>query len=289
MCRLVAYIGKSIPLENIIVKPKHSLLEQSQVAQEAKLAVNGDGFGIAWYDGAHDGVYDGAHDGAHDGGEGAQLQRPGLYKDVLPAWSDSNLPSICRMVKSDLFMAHVRASTFGTTSRENCHPFAYDNWSFAHNGGIGEFALIRRKVESLLDDAFYNARRGCTDSELFFLLMLTNGLADDAARAVSTTIEQVTQLAQQYDAMSSPIRLTCVFSDGRKIYGFRHASDHKSPSLYLSACLDHGGRAIASEPLHGTGCSQSNAWETVPEDVLIALGKGDVKGQELRTVLAHAA
>jgi len=151
MCRLAAYIGAEIPLENIIIKPEHSLLEQSQDAREAKMTVNGDGFGIVWYD------------------EKNQL---GIYKDVLPAWADSNLLSICRMVKSKVFIAHIRASTFGATSRENCHPFAYENWSFAHNGGIGEFSLIRRQIENLLDDQFYSARRGYTDSELFFLMFV---------------------------------------------------------------------------------------------------------------------
>ncbi len=252
MCRLVAYVGNSIPLENIIVKPENSLLEQSQDAQEAKLAVNGDGFGIAWYD-----------------GPGA----PGLYKDVLPAWSDANLPSICRMVKSELFIAHVRASTFGTTSRENCHPFTFDNWSFAHNGGIGNFALIRRKVENLLMDDHYNARRGCTDSELFFLLLLTNGLQQDAKLAIEKTIKQVTQLARDNNALSSPIRLTGVISDGTRIFGFRHASDDKSPSLYLSGCLDHGGRAIASEPLHDT----SDAWQGITENQLVEVSKKGVR------------
>jgi predicted glutamine amidotransferase len=43
MCRIAAYVGPAIPLENIIVRPKHSLLQQSQPATEAKLAVNGTG------------------------------------------------------------------------------------------------------------------------------------------------------------------------------------------------------------------------------------------------------
>jgi len=244
MCRLVAYIGNEIPLENIIVKPKNSLLEQSHDAQEAKLAVNGDGFGIAWYDG---------------------LDEPGLYKDVLPAWSDGNLLSICRLVRSGLFMAHVRASTFGTTSRENCHPFTFENWSFAHNGGIGQFGLIRRSVENLLADKYYDARSGSTDSELFFLLMLTNGLEQNAKNAVEYTIRQISDLVMASKALSSPIRLTCVFSNGSKIFGFRHASDDNSPGLYLSDCLDHGGRAIASEPLHGT----DEHWQKIPADQLV--------------------
>ena len=247
MCRLVAYIGRDIPLENIIVNPKNSLLEQSQDAQEAKLAVNGDGFGIAWY---------------NNGG------KPGLYKDVLPAWSDSNLPSICRMVKSGLFIAHVRASTFGTTSRENCHPFAFENWSFAHNGAIGEFGLIRRQIENLLDDKYYAARQGSTDSELFFLLLLNNGLMFDVPEAVCKTVSQINELCKKNSALSSPIRIACIFSDGERIFGYRHSSDNKSPSLYFSERLDHGGRAIASEPLHGS----NDLWTSIEDDQLIEFG-----------------
>lgn len=249
MCRLAAYIGAEIPLENIIIKPEHSLLEQSQDAREAKMTVNGDGFGIAWYD---------------------DQNQLGIYKDVLPAWADSNLLDICRMVKSKAFIAHIRASTFGATSRENCHPFAYDNWSFAHNGGIGEFSLIRRKIENLLGDRFYSARRGYTDSELVFLLILTNGLEDNVVFALEKTIFQISELVNQNNALSSPVRLTCVFSDGQKIYGFRYASDNKSPSLYISNQLDNGGQALASEPLHGDGSN----WQRVEPGHLVELADG---------------
>jgi glutamine amidotransferase len=65
MCRIAAWSGADIPLEDIVIRPAHSLLTQSQHATEAKLAVKGDGFGIAWY-----GV----------------PETPGLYRDVLPAW-----------------------------------------------------------------------------------------------------------------------------------------------------------------------------------------------------------
>jgi len=101
MCRLTAYLGPEIALEYIIVTPSHSLFEQSQAATEAKLSTNGDGFGISWY---------------------GDDQIPGLYRDVLPAWSDGNLPNLCRMVKSHLFLAHVRASTVGEVTRVNCLP-----------------------------------------------------------------------------------------------------------------------------------------------------------------------
>lgn len=246
MCRLTAYVGPPIPLENIIVNPAHSLLAQSQDAQEAKLAVNGDGFGIAWYD---------------------DLCEPGLYKDVFPAWSDSNLPSICRMVKSRLFLAHVRASTVGSVSRENCHPFTHGRWSFMHNGIIGNFSAIRRDLEALLSDHFYAARQGTTDSELFFLLLLTNGLDQSPHGAIERSIAQIAKITAKNNLPYAPTRLTCAFSNGESIFGFRHATDNKSPSFYFSQCLDHGGRALASEPLHG----DDEHWQSVEPGHLVTL------------------
>jgi glutamine amidotransferase len=155
MCRIAAYSGPAIPLENIIVRPAHSLLDQSQHASEAKLPVNGDGFGIAWY-------------GDDD--------RPGLYRDVLPAWADGNLTSLCRMVRSHRFIAHIRASTMGETSRTNCHPFTHGNWAFCHNGRVPHYPQIRCQLEAALPNDLYDARRGTTDSEMIFLTLLANGL-----------------------------------------------------------------------------------------------------------------
>jgi glutamine amidotransferase len=237
MCRIAAYSGPPIPLENIIVRPKHSLLEQSQRANEAKLAVNGDGFGIAWYD---------------------QDETPGLYRDVLPAWADDNLMSLCRMVRSRLFIAHVRASTVGETSRQNCHPVRCGRWSFCHNGQVPHFPEIRRRLENALPDHIYAARGGSTDSEMIFLTLLANGLADNPEMAMAATLEQIGEGCE-------PTKLTCVFSDGETLYGFRHASKGKAPTLYASNTLDNGGLAFASEPLDG------DEWDAVPQDKIVTL------------------
>lgn len=247
MCRLAAYLGSPVPLGRIIVEPAHSLLEQSQHAAEAKLAVNGDGFGFAWYD---------------DGPE------PGLYRDVLPAWSDGNLPSLCRMIRSRLFLAHVRASTTGETSRVNCHPFVQDGWSFMHNGQVGDFTRIRRALEGTLSDPLYMARRGSTDSELLFLMLLNCGLKDDP-HAATMTMLNVLRAHSAYGTGKDAVRLTCVFSDGQTIYAFRHASDERCPTLYVRA-IDGGGWTLASEPLDGVAAN----WAEVPADTLLTLAPG---------------
>lgn len=136
-----------------------------------------------------------------------------------------------------------------------------------HNGCIGNFAHLRRDMEARIADSFYAQRRGTTDSELVFLMLLTNGLDTDPAGALSRTLEQIGEIAGRRGTNGEPIRMTCAFSDGRAIYAFRAADDGKAPSLYLSDCLDHGGRAFASEPLEGP-CER---WRRVEPDVLHVL------------------
>lgn len=246
MCRIAAYIGPEIPLENIVVRPAHSLLDQSQRATEAKLAVNGDGFGISWYNAA------------------GQL---GLYRDVLPAWADDNLTNLCRMVSSSCFIGHVRASTVGGTSRMNCHPFAYGKWSFCHNGQIPQFKAIQRKMAAALPDELFDARQGTTDSEMLFLTLLANGLDRDPQAAIQATLAAIGPAGKRAN------KLTCVFSDGETVYAFRHASNGVAPTLYVSGVLDNGGRAVASEPL----CGITDGWTALPCDVLCKVTKSGWK------------
>lgn len=224
MCRIAAYLGPERALADVIITPDHSLLEQAHHAAEAKLAVNGDGFGMAWY---------------------GQPKAPELYRDVLPAWSDGNLPSLCRTIRSKLFLAHVRAGTYGETSRANCHPFAYGRWAFMHNGQCQGFDQARRALEAALPDDLYHHRNGTTDSELFFLLMLADGLEQDPVEAFHRTYARVAAHCQ------GPLRFAVVLTDGRSIWAFRYASDNRCPTLYLSKAFPNGGQAVASEPLDG--------------------------------------
>ena len=236
MCRWAAYLGEAIFLEDIVSAPSHSLIAQSHCAQQAKTATNGDGFGVAWY---------------------GERDEPGLYRDILPAWSDPNLLHLCRQVRSRLFLAHVRASTVGATSRDNCHPFACGRWAFMHNGQIGDFGAIRRELENSLPDQLYACRHGTTDSELLFLIMLDEGLDADPQGASERAVARVIAAARRA-GIEPHIRLTAAFSDGATLHAIRYATDRFAPTLYLSES-GHG-RSLVSEPLDGDGA----AWQPVP-------------------------
>ncbi|PCH79968.1 MAG: class II glutamine amidotransferase [Hyphomicrobiales bacterium] len=248
MCRWAAYTGQSIYLEQLIAEPEHSLIHQSLHAEEAKTETNGDGFGIGWY---------------------SDREYPGLYREVLPAWNDENLRHLSRHISSSLFFAHVRASTGTATNRTNCHPFSNDQWLFMHNGQIGGYKRVRRKLESLLPDSLYENRLGTTDSELIFLLAVHFDIEKCPITAMSKALS-ITVQAMHEAGIKQPLRFTSCLSDGETIYGFRSSTDLTPPTLYYRQ-KDNGDTILVSEPLD----RQSDYWQIVPSHhVLIASKNG---------------
>ncbi|OLP57462.1 class II glutamine amidotransferase [Rhizobium rhizosphaerae] len=250
MCRWAAYRGEPLYLEELVSSPAHSLIAQSHCATRATTATNGDGFGIAWY-------------GDHP--------EPGRYRDILPAWSDCNLKSIARQIRSPLFLAHVRAATGGGTRRDNCHPFTHGRWSFMHNGQVGHFDTLRRPMEAMLDDELYSQRQGTTDSELLFLMALQFGLDRDPIGAVGETIAFVERLAGHL-GQEVLVRFTAAFSDGETLYAIRYASDWRAPTLYAAPMGPSGGYCLVSEPLD----DDHNAWVEIPDGTAVIVSENGV-------------
>lgn len=263
MCRWAAYIGEPIFLEDIISRPGHSLVRQSIGATRCHTAVNADGFGVAWY-----GV----------------RPNPGIYRDVMPAWSDPNLKSLTETVQSSLFLAHVRASTGTATSRNNCHPFTCGRWSFMHNGQIGGYDQFRRTIEAMITDEFYPNRKGATDSEALFLIALGEGLDQDPVGAMSRCVARCEDAARRF-GVAPYLRLTAAFSDGERLYAVRYSSDEQAPTLYYRWSQSRKGYAVVSEPLD----QDEGDWCEVPAGSFCVFEAGGVNITPFRPVLQQAA
>src|SRR4051812_50041788 len=82
MCRWMGYRGQPLLVEELLYKTQHSLIEQSRHAQLGVETFNGDGFGLGWFD---------------DEGD------PGVYRGLLPAWGDPNLPPLPGQTRPRLF------------------------------------------------------------------------------------------------------------------------------------------------------------------------------------------
>jgi predicted glutamine amidotransferase len=247
MCRWIAYRGEPITLERYVTAPSHSLVVQSMRAQEAVSGLNGDGFGLGWYDSEH--------------------KDPGLYREVRPAWSDENLRHLCRHIRSHLFFAHVRASTGTPTTRPNCHPFSFKRWMFMHNGQIGDWSLIRRRVEALIPDEFYKARVGTTDSEAAFLALLGAGADTDPIAATIRTLSVLTDMVRA-SGTDEPLRFTSALSDGENLYAFRYSNNDTPNTLYYRESANNV--VVVSEPLD----TERAHWKQVPPGTMIVAEAG---------------
>jgi glutamine amidotransferase len=262
MCRWIAYRGETIPLERYVTEPDHSLVVQSLKALESAGSTNGDGFGLGWY---------------------GERQEPGLYREVRPAWSDENLRHLCRHIHSQLFFAHVRASTGTPTTRPNCHPFAHGRWMFMHNGQVGDWSLIRRSVEALIPDEFYKSRVGTTDSEAVFLAILGAGADHDPVGATLRTLATLTRLVHA-SGTNEPLRFTAALSNGRELYAFRYANNDTANSLYYREAA--ASVVVVSEPLD----RQPGNWKPVPPNhLIVAREHGPVSLEPFPEIIPLAA
>jgi len=210
MCRLVAYLGRDVLLEDVLVKPTNSIVMQSLHARESSIPTNGDGFGLGWYS-PH--ISD----------------KPGLFKSISPAWNDLNLLHLTSKIESPCFFAHVRAASAGGVTHYNCHPFVHGRWMLMHNGEICHFITIKRHLRHLLDDDIYNWIQGETDSEHLFALFLQLSKGRDlnqlsvVADVLQATFETITALIHDYSEPGPSFYNVCL-TDGKRLLATRYCT-----------------------------------------------------------------
>jgi predicted glutamine amidotransferase len=255
MCRWLAYSGSPVLLEELLLKPTHSLVDQSLHSQLGATTTNGDGFGVGWY------------------GTG---ETPGLFRSIEPAWNDRNLRELAGHISSPVVFAHIRASTGSAVQQTNCHPFRHGRWLWMHNGLIREFPTVKRDLRLAVDPSLYPHIEGSTDSETFFYLALTMGLEDDPPKAVAEAVGLIEATGRRH-GIEHPIQMTVATTDGERLWAFRYSSEGKSRSLFFSTDvrtlrqlypddlrlqeIGDEARLIVSEPLGDL----PGAWNEAPE------------------------
>lgn len=220
MCRLLAYKGTPVLLDNLLYKPKNSLVNQSLHAREIEEPLNGDGFGVGWY-------------------VPEVNVEPINFVSVNPAWSNRNLRSMATKIKTECLVAHVRAASVGEVSESNCHPFQYNNLLMAHNGGIEEFGKVKRKLREPLTNDLYNWIKGQTDSEHIFAYLLNYLLkhhqtigTDEVANAFEHTFTHIKKLMSEA-GITEPAYLNMVVTNGLFIVATRWVSDPNEEALTM--------------------------------------------------------
>jgi glutamine amidotransferase len=269
MCRWLAYSGSPVNLEELLYKPKNSLVVQSKHSRLGAETTNGDGFGVGWY---------------------GALETPGLFRSTEPAWNDRNLHELSVQATAGRVFAHIRASTGSPIQQSNCHPFRHGRWLWMHNGLITGFRAVKRELVWAVDPDLYPEIEGSTDSEVFFYLALTFGLEEDPPAAVARAVALIEETGRRH-SIPNPIQMTVATTDGETTWAFRYSSEGRSRTLFHSGDVSalreqypelpvlqqvsDDSRLIVSEPLgdlHGV-------WREVPESTCVIVRGGE---QELR-------
>ncbi len=272
MCRFILYRGEPITLSSLITEPSNSLIHQSFHSHEREEPLNGDGFGVAWY-------------------APEMSDEPALFSSVRPAWNNSNLRHLARVTRSTCVLAHIRAATPGLpVTLLNCHPFLWGTFAFMHNGHVGGFRALRRRLLERLSDEAFSLIDGSTDSEHVFALFVDHyrGLdvfdpAERMAAALASAIAEVEELRREAGAEQDS-QLNLAVSDGRAAVASRFSSSGPAtaPSLYvhsgsrfvslddtycmLDPAAGRGAVIIASERLSG-----DPHWQRVPANHLVVV------------------
>jgi glutamine amidotransferase len=254
MCRLLAYMGSPIIIDQLLYQPKNSLVNQSINARELEEPLNGDGFGIGWY-------------------VPEVNFEPVTFVSVNPAWSNRNLRNLAPKIKTECFVAHVRAASVGEVSESNCHPFQYKNLLMMHNGGVENFSKIKRRIREPLSDELYNWIKGQTDSEHIFAYLLNHLLKDPKAvinpetvmSAFEKTFTDLKQMMKDAE-IKEPAYLNMGFTNGLFFVGTRYVTDPKEEPLTLYH--SEGGRYVVED-----GISHMIAPEDDDQAVLVVSEK----------------
>ena len=180
MCRVLAFIGPETPLENLLLTPENSLVNQAlDPESHPELQLAGWGFG-AW--------------GEHL----ANPEKPFVYRRPMAAFYDDNVTRIVPSLRASTMLAHVRAAAYDAKvvlADENCHPFSVEGtrWIVAQNGYLPKWQLLQRELLQHCKDEYLEQMAGTTDTEFIYVLLLSL-LEGDSDEDVQRAVEELIRL-----------------------------------------------------------------------------------------------
>lgn len=164
MCRLMGYVAKEPSHFSELAGPSFNEFVQLS-------SIHCDGWGIATVD------------------SGSSVAT--LDKAAETACTSDQFDTALAASVSDGGLLHLRWATKGLpVSENNAHPFTFRDFSFIHNGAIYPPDATNHEI----DDKYLHLKKGDTDSESYFYLLLTeidiNGMTKGVQRAISVIKEK---------------------------------------------------------------------------------------------------
>ncbi len=219
MCRVLAYLGPSVSIEDLLLTPDSSLVRQVVNPQMMGM-LNLGGFGLMAWDAD-----------SHRPDEPFEFRIPNL-----PTF-DRNLKNLSQKVRCTGLLAHVRGVVYQAQdiAQLNLHPFRFPGAPFAMamNGDLDRFPEMRYEMADAVDDRWRRCVQGTTDTEMLYALILSrlpgdaNGQAgpEDVGEAVRKALEDVRAM-RALRGIDTQSAANLVLSDGRWMVATRFTYDY---------------------------------------------------------------
>lgn len=220
MCRILTYLGKPIPVEELLYRPDNSFIKQSYNPKYMSHLLNLAGFGMAaWDDSSHNSKF------------------PYLYKTSRLPFFDTNLRNLASKITPNCILAHLRGVAYHEgqiVSNQNVHPFIFpgSNVVLAHNGALSDFELMRFDLLEYIKPDYRQFIHGTTDSEWIYSIFLSQlphliGTyeTEDIVTAICETLKILRTVRQKRNIkINSPVNL--FITNGEFIAATRFVFDY---------------------------------------------------------------
>lgn len=242
MCRHVGYLGPPVALDELLLNPDRSLLEQTWAPRDMRGGgtVNVDGFGVGWYL--------------------PGTERPIRHRSAVPMWTDQSFAAMAPSVHARSVLAAVRSATVGMCVNDTaCAPFTDGKWLFSHNGKVDGWPDSLAKVAADLDVVDLMTLDAPIDSAVLWALLrqrLDGGTDPGAA---------VAQLVEDVITVAPASRMNLLLTDGTLL-----VATTWTHSLWLRH--DDETVTISSEPF-----GAETGWEEIPDRRLVVADARQVR------------
>ena len=226
MCRLMGFVSTD---EKTLVEAAGE-----QFTEFAALSArHGDGWGIATCN---------------------QESLPSLLIEPTRAKESQAFDLASHNLKSNGALLHLRWATGNLAINEgNTHPFTYGDYSFMHNGAL----IPPEAIDDLVAPKFNAIRRGQTDSESYFYLIVTEIEKYGVAGGIRSAVEIIRK-----NAIYSSIN--CMFLTPTEFYVVNEHNDERIPHGELPGYYDLFYRTEGNEVLVASSGWTQDGWSELP-------------------------
>lgn len=220
MCRVLAYLGKSILLDDLFYKTDNSLVKQSYHPRMMKDMLNLAGFGFAAWN-----------------RESVNPHLPFYYRIHSLPFYDKNLKHLALKIQTTCLLSHIRGIRYheeNVVSDQNCHPFKFPNspLAFAHNGSLVGYEDMLTDLNAFIFPKYRKYIHGTTDSEYLYALFLScmdkiyeEISMESVFSALTNTLKVLDKIRKKNKmAISSPLNF--IISNGEFIVASRFVFDY---------------------------------------------------------------